>query len=608
MKLQTRILLAQLPALVVIGVLFVWGGRTVNRLGVESQRIAAENYRSVLAAEEMQAAIARLETAEILRAGGNPTEAERIRTEQGPRFVAALRLEESNLTEVGEEVAAAELRAAWERFEATTGGSTEEPGYLGRVATEAEAVRAAAVRVLTLNNDALLRKSDAAAASAEAAEDAWLAWSAVGLLGAVTLGVVVANRLTGPLRALSQTAAEVGEGNLDVRLPHTHIAELDAVTSAFNTMAERLRLYRRANDTELARARESAQAAIESLGDPVLVLTLRGELRACNGAARRLLRLPAGARRVDGSDPAIVEAVEAAHAGVVEGGRALAPADFSGVVVVAHPDGEHALLPLATPINDAVTGELVGVTVLLQDVTRLRRLDELKGNLVQTVAHELRTPLTSLGMALHLALDERVSGVLPARLADLLATAREDALRLRRLVEDLLDLSRIQEGRVTLRCEAVGVAGLLDETREALRSAAETAQVTVTIEVGSGAELVQADHARLQLGLGNLLANALRHTPPQGRVWLRGLARPGGVRFEVEDTGPGVAAVDRARIFDAFVRGPGAEGPGAGLGLYIAREVARAHGGRIGVEEAPGGGARFWLEIPEAPQPGQAGG
>jgi signal transduction histidine kinase len=156
----------------------------------------------------------------------------------------------------------------------------------------------------------------------------------------------------------------------------------------------------------------------------------------------------------------VVEAVEAATATVMEGGRPVTPGDFSSVLVLDHEGGEVALLPRATPMNDALTGELVGVTVLLQDVTRLRRLDELKGNLVQTVAHELRTPLTSLGMALHLALDERVSGPLGPGLGDLLVTAKEDVARLRSLVEDLLDLSRIQEGRIVLHAPPGSVVQL----------------------------------------------------------------------------------------------------------------------------------------------------
>lgn len=605
MKLQYRILLAQLPAILVILLLLLWGSRTVDRLGAESDRILAENYRSVLAAERMKESIERLDSAALLRAAGSTGHPDAALTAHRAQFEAELQVEESNITEPGEREGAARLREAWTAYEAAYATFLEAPAdatrtmYLERMLPAFQAVHAGTDKVLALNHDAMLRKSDEARASADAAQRTWLAWSALGLLSAVGLGITVAHRLSEPLRTLSQSAEQVGEGHLDIQLPHTRVEELDALADAFNTMATRLRLYRRASDSDLSRARESAQAAIESLADPVLVLTLRGELRATNGAARRLLGVAAREKRLDGCDTRIVGAVERAHAQVVGGGLAVNPSDFSAAVVIDHPDGERALLPHATPINDTVTGELVGVTVLLQDVTRLRRLDELKGNLVQTVAHELRTPLTSLGMALHLALDERVSGPLEPKLLELLVTANEDVVRLRGLVEDLLDLSRIQEGRIALRREMVAPAVLLAEARESSRLAAEAAGIELEIDAPPEVEPVSVDRARMHLALSNLVSNAVRHAPKGTAVTLRARALEGAVRFEVDDAGPGVPVEDRERIFEAFVRGSAEEGPGAGLGLYIAREVARAHGGRIGVTDPdshPGG--RFWVEIP----------
>ena len=604
MKLQYRILLAQLPALVVIAVLLVWGGHTVARLGAESQRILAQNYRSVVAAERMKESIERLDSAALFRVAGRPEQADPMIAENRPIFESELAVEEGNITEPGEADIAAALRADWGDYTAKYAAFLAAPPdqqsaiYFTTLYPAFQVVKDAADRVLTLNQDAMVQKSEEAAASADTAGRAYFGWSMAGLLGAVALGAAVSRRLVVPLRALSESAERIGDGQLEQRLPATEVTELDAVVRAFNEMAGRLRLYRKASDSDLARARESAQAAIESLADPVLVLTLRGELRATNSAARRLLGIRPGERRIDRCDPLLVGAIESALRAVVHDGRAVIPADFSDVVVTRAEDTERALLPHATPINDAVTGELVGVTVLLQDVTRLRRLDELKGNLVQTVAHELRTPLTSLGMALHLVLDERVSGLLSVRATELLATAREDVARLRALVEDLLDLSRIQEGRIVLKKEKVSPVVLLTDAAEAVRSAGEQAGVDLVVESPPSLAAVVVDRARMQLALTNLLTNAVRHAPRGSAVQLRAVPAGGGVRFEVDDEGPGVPEPDRERIFDAFVRGQTEASAGAGLGLHIAREVARAHEGRIGVGEREGGGAHFWIEVP----------
>lgn len=604
MKLQTRVLLAQLPALMVMVAMLVFGGVTVERLGEQGRSVLADNYRSVLAAERMKEALERFDSAALFRLAGEAERGDALVREHMPVFEAELRVEEENITEAGEAAIVAALRQEWvaylagyDRLVAAPPGEARAI-YFEELLPAFHAVKDGAEQVLALNQDAMVRRSDDAAADARSTRRAWTAWSALGLVSAVGLGLYVSRRITDPLRAVSASAVEVGEGHLDVRLPHTDVEELDVLARAFNTMAERLRLYRRAADSDLSRAREAAQAAIDSLADPVLVLTPKGEVRATNLAARRLLDLDTRSRRLDAVDPRLREVVVAVHGAVVEGGRPVLPVDFTRAIVLDTVDGERALLPHATPINDAITGELVGVTVLLQDVTRLRRLDELKGDLVQTVAHELRTPLTSLGMALHLALDERVSGPLSGKLAELLEAAREDVARLRALVEDLLDLSRIQEGRVGLRLEPVVPRDLLDEVRESVATDAAARRVEVRVECPAELGPVTVDRARVRLALLNMATNALRHAPEGSAVLLRAGGDTDRVRFEVDDAGPGVPHLDRDRVFQAFARGRDEPGAGVGLGLHIAREVARAHGGRIGVGVAELGGARFWVELP----------
>ncbi len=605
MKLRHRVLLAQLPLLLAVLGSLVFGGAAVQGLAQHGRDVLHENYRSVVAAQRMSEAIERLDSAALFHLAGRTEGLAAQVEEHRAVFEAELRVEEGNITEPGEREMTESLRARWARYQAThTRLMQADPAaahtiYFAELFPEFQAVKADASRILELNQDAMVRKSDTAAERAQAMRRSWLFSSVIAIFGALALGAYVSRRLTGPLTTLSKTAEQVGAGQLDVTLPHSAVAELDAVANAFNTMADRLRLYRRAADSELARAREAAQAAIESLADPVLVLTLKGEVRATNGAARRVLGIDARARRLDACDPVLLAAVDTARESVVTEGRPVLPTDFARVVVVDSPEGERAFLPHATPINDAVTGELVGVTVLLQDVTRLRRLDELKGDLVQTVAHELRTPLTSLGMALHLALDERVSGPMAPKALELLVTAREDVSRLRALVEDLLDLSRIQEGRVVLRREPSSPAALLSEVRQGVAAEAVAAGVNLEIDASTDLPTVAIDRARMAVALTNLVSNALRYAPAGSTVLVRATAAGGGMRFEVDDAGPGVPKADREHIFEPFVRGESAPGRGAGLGLYIAREVARAHGGRIGVARADMGGARFWIEVPE---------
>src|SRR5262249_25617924 len=199
---------------------------------------------------------------------------------------------------------------------------------------------------------------------------------------------------------------------------------------------------------ELLQAQQASQAAIDSLADPVIVFGIEGEVLSVNGAAESILgmSLDRGEHPLSRLEPAVRSTLEAVRAHAVGGKGAYIPKGFEEAFRVHVPDGDRYLLPRATPVYQE-GGGIGGATLVLQDVTRLRRFDELKNDLVATVAHEFRTPLTSLRMAIHLCL-EQVVGPVTEKQADLLYAAREDCERLQAMVDDLLDLSRIETGRV----------------------------------------------------------------------------------------------------------------------------------------------------------------
>jgi signal transduction histidine kinase len=237
--------------------------------------------------------------------------------------------------------------------------------------------------------------------------------------------------------------------------------------------------------------------------------------------------------------------------------------------------------------------------VVLQDVTRLRRFDELKNDLVSTVAHEFRTPLTSLRMGIHFLAEEAVGPLTPKQ-AEFVGAAREDCERLQGIVDDLLDLAKVQAGRLQLALEPMMAAALLGAAAGRHEEAARAKDVRLIEEPPPNVEVL-VDRARLDLVLDNLVENALRHTPAGGTIALRARPVDRAVRFEVHDTGSGIPAEHLRSVFDRFFRVPGSMGGGAGLGLSIVQEIVRAHGGDVGVSSKVGQGSTFWFELPVAP-------
>jgi two-component system, NtrC family, sensor histidine kinase KinB len=239
---------------------------------------------------------------------------------------------------------------------------------------------------------------------------------------------------------------------------------------------------------------------------------------------------------------------------------------------------------------------------VLGDVTNLRRLDEMKSELLSVVSHELKTPLTSIRMASHLLLEERV-GPLNNKQTELLMAAREDADRLQTIIEDLLDIGRLESGRVKLDFKPTSPGQLIDQAVTPLQAAFHDRGVGLKVDVPLDVPEVLADATRIDHVFTNLLTNALKFTDPGGDVRIFTETLPDAVRFVVADTGVGIPRDQQARVFERFFRVPRAnQPPGAGLGLAIAKEIVEAHGGRISVQSQEGEGSQFSFTLQRGDQ------
>ena len=231
-------------------------------------------------------------------------------------------------------------------------------------------------------------------------------------------------------------------------------------------------------------------------------------------------------------------------------------------------------------------------------MTSLREQQELKRSAVTTVSHQLRNPLTSIRMSVHLLLEETL-GPLNARQTELLLAAREESERLTAVVEELLDLNRMESGKTLLDIEAIAPCALVRDALEPFRADARDKGITLDYSVPDDLPNVLGDSKRLQHVISNLVSNALRFTRPGGSVTVSAEAGDEVVKFKVSDTGMGIAPEHQPRLFEPFFRVPGQEKPsGIGLGLAIVREIIAAQGGNVGVTSEPGTGSMFWFTLP----------
>lgn len=426
----------------------------------------------------------------------------------------------------------------------------------------------------------------------------------LGLVAALLVGARFSRRITRPLLELGRAAERISTGDFAGRAPVDETEELGRLGRTFNTMADHLQL----TVAEIIAERKKLEAIVSGMTDAVVASDRHGRLILLNRAAEELLgtdgtrALGHPARDAIRGDrlPAMLEDATA-HGRV--SAEELPPGSAGDRVVEVH----------CAPYRDD-RGEVIGAVAVLRDVTELRQTERLRRELTANVSHELRTPLTSIKGFSETLLDGAMSDEATCR--RFLTIINTEADRLVKLVDDLLDLSRLESKRATLDLRPVDVSTLVADTVDKLRPLARTHALALDQVVPDGI-WVTGDRDRLEQVLTNLIGNALKYTPAGGRVEVRVACADREVEIAVSDTGQGIRPEDLPHVFERFYRadrsrsrGPstlgqdwgqaaGASSGGTGLGLAIAKHIVEAHGGRISVRSRLDEGSTFAFTLPD---------
>ena len=589
--LRTRLYLGLLPLLLLIVAMGGYAIHVCRDLAGSLSRDLLNNYRAVIGCQQLRTE-ATLMTNALAPAILSAAE-RRVFDEHRGVFKRELMTQAAASAGSARENLLLAVDEAFTRL-AEEGARQLELG--GASARGAGAQAASRALVAVLQSIEALTKRDFAAAQQTAAEVQRLAATTERvMLGTIAAGVALslviawalASSLLRPIRVLTSSAVALGDGDLDHAVPELSRDELGQLGRAFNTMAGKLRAYREATLAKVLRTQRTMEATLTSAPDPVFVVGSDGVTEIRNPAAEAL------------GPAALPASVALAVSRVLETGEHYLPTDYSHAVSLRVGREDRHYLPRVLAIGDKLT-EFKGAAVILQDVTKFRLLDDVKTNLVGTVSHELKTPLTSLRLAVYLLLEQNIAG-LSATQRELLESAREDADRLLRILDNLLDLARLEAGASTIARSEIEIGALVEEIAREARAFIEPAGQTlaVTIAPELAAARLTLDGERIRHVFMNLLTNASKYSPPGGAITLAATAEEEGfVRFAVRDRGPGIPTSSTAHVFERFYRAPEQTKSGAGLGLAIAREIVVAHGGSIACTSQVGEGSEFFFLLP----------
>jgi signal transduction histidine kinase len=608
LSLRSRIVLNMLPMLVLFGALGAAVMVVLYHLGGRIDAILRENYDSVLYMEQLGEAVERIDSSFQFALAGREDKARQQYEPNWDDYRRNLEKEQNNITLPGEAELVERLTALTATYQKKgdafyarpardPGRETDyfDPGGLLDVFKE---IKDVSVQILHLNEKGMQDDSTNAKATARNS----LIGFGTGLAALAVLGALLAwwtiNAILHPIRAVTQSALGIGRGDLDQVVPVLSHDELGQLAEAFNGMARQLRHYRQSDYSRLLRAQRTSQATIDSFPAPVLVVDGEGQVEMANPLAQRLFGVTAGG---DGRQAVLPwqapEALRGPLREAVRDQRPYLPEGFDQVLLLAVDGKERAFLPRILPINDPY-GQTLGAAVTLIDVTRYRLLDQVKSDLVATVSHELKTPLTGLRMALHLLLEEAVGPLTPKQ-TELLLDARENAERLLGMVNNLLDLARLEQRSRHLDARPENPRQLLESAAEEVRPRAADKDITLSVEAPADLPPVAVDARLIGHVLGNLLDNALAYTDRGGRITLGASADGSTATLSVADTGRGIPPEYLPHVFEKFFRIPGqSRDSSTGLGLAISREIIQAHGGNITCESRPGEGTVFRIRLP----------
>jgi signal transduction histidine kinase len=617
-SLHTRLRLGFGAIAVAVALLAAAAVLSLNRLGGAVATILRENYASVVACEEMKEALERQDSAAQFASAGREDVAGPMLERHRRAFAAAFATEADNVTVPGEGELVREIEVAYRDYVRAADRTLALPvaerqaRYFSDLLPRFTSIKDRIQRVLALNQESMVAADRAAQVLAVRTVRAALAVGAAAVLFAAWFAYWLPRVIVRPVQALTRTAQAIGEGDLGVSVADPGVEELEGLAAAFNKMLVKLRAYRESSLGELLAAKDLARTTLECLLDPVVVFDREGGVRLANEAAEAAFGLRMGsAEELRTADVKVPREIEDARDRVLATAAPVLPHSLSEAMRWRAPAssatagaGERHYLVRAAPLRTASSGAPgeASAIVVAQDVTRFHRIDELKSDMVATVSHEFKTPLTSLRMATHLLL-EPGTGPLSEAQRDLVTTARDDTERLRAMVEDLLDVVRIESEAGALHRVPVEPFGVLCEVADAHRTVAKDKGVTLEVEAQAptvAGGLVSLDPERISIALANLVSNAIRHTPSGGKVTLEARRDDQAFRIQVSDSGEGIAQHDLANIFDrppASVSG-GDGTPRHGLGLTIAREIVLQHGGDLLAESEPGKGSVFTMLLP----------
>ena len=593
--LKGKILLGFAVMILILAGVVGWSIYNFESLSNAINDILVENYRSIKASDSMVESIERQDSALLLLLRSTEEQGQEIFRRNEKEFYSWLARAEDNITIKGEGAILEKINEKYFGFVSNFDQfyNAEEDQrweiYNQQLLPRFNEIKNDIRELREINRQAMVEAQRSANSRANQAIIYTIGLALLVIVFSLIFAFYLTKQILRPIKELEKGIKKVADRNFQQQVEVASEDEIGVLADEFNEMIAKLQEYEKLNVKKLLMEKEKSEAVVNNLSSPLIVTDQDHKIVLINETAKKLFSI-----NKDVIDTHFLEVIQAEEIfEYIKNPEAKEKKTFK----LKKDDKErHYRISTRRVIDE--DEEYQFTVTLLEDITRLKEIDSMKSEFVSTVSHEFRTPLTSMNMGLNMVINED-TGELNEEQRELLEAAYEDVERLTELVSDLLDLSKIESGRIEMEFDKVDINDIIEKTLNPFYKQAEEKGIALKFKQSEDNVFAYADPSKISWVISNLVGNALRYAD-EGKIEVDAEIKGRRVLVSVADNGPGIPREYQSKIFDKFVRAGNDkdEKSGTGLGLAISKEIITAHNGRIWVDSEEGEGSTFSFYIP----------
>jgi len=583
-----------------------------NTLQSSINNILKSNFDSVLYAQNMAIAIERQDSYELaMMFEENEENVQGVYYENQKEFIKWLEEAQGNITEPGEDIIVNELTS---NYKAYTGKYNEfellvnnnqtigaKDYYYREIFPLFEDIKQGCRDLVDVNQKKMIILKNNSEVIAQRASTISLIVSSLAIVIILIFMFYLINKIVKPVRGLITKTREISERNYSQLLNISGKDEIAELSKEFNIMAAKLRQYDLLNINQLMKEKQKIETIVESISDGIIVTGAENRILFVNKAAEKIFNIS----ELDVIKKHFTEVIKNDDLFVyitdIKSEKDALPAKEYLDIKIKRKGATNYYRAISRAITN-LEGESIGVVTLLQDITKLKEIDEMKSEFIFSVYHELRTPITSVIMATEL-LEKEISGKVNKKQKGMLEIILEDGNRLKNLINDTLDLSRLESKKSELEIQPNILSRIIESVLKMFEIQIKEQEIKIIKTIPETFPMVKADFGKISQVLANLISNSINYRYQSKKLIIRIKAsqKDGKVVVSVNDNGRGIAEEDQKRIFERFVRIKSEEAQdskiGSGLGLAICKNIIKNHGGNIWVESKLTKGSTFYFTL-----------